>query len=423
MNNSRNLSNDCFTLPRGVSWTPVDTALEQLKNGLLSVVEIETISIYKGVGRILARPIFAVSSNPPYSNSAVDGYGFIGPTDGSLTRMTLINDRAAAGEAFYGTVPKGSAIRILTGAVLPSGIDTIVLDEDVDLLDGSVISLEVALKVGANTRKVGEDVVAGHQVFSEGHVIRPQDLALLASVSCFQVAVFIPLKVGVFSTGNELLDVQTIPISKSKLGQIYDSNRPMLISLLEKWNFKSIDLGIIPDDKNLLRNSLNEASKSVDAIITSGGASSGDEDHVSRLIKEEGKLENWRIAVKPGRPLALGLWKGIPIFGLPGNPVAAFVCALIFVKPALGVLSGSDWIEPQGYLIPASFNKFKKPGRREFLRARLSNKGKVEIFQSEGSGRISGLGWSTGLIEVMENIEKIEIEQLVKFIPYSSFGL
>ena len=197
----------------------------------------------------------------------------------------------------------------------------------------------------------------------------------------------------------------------------------MLLSLIANWGYEVSDFGIINDDLDATRNVLNEARKSVDAIIISGGVSAGDEDHVSRLIKSEGQLENWRIAIKPGRPLALGLWKGIPIFGLPGNPVAALICSLIFARPALGLLAGHGWINPQGYLVPSGFDKQKKIGRREYLRARLSQDGNAEIFPSEGSGRISSLSWSTGLLELMDNEDKILKGDMVKYIPYSSFEI
>ena len=182
-------------------------------------------------------------------------------------------------------------------------------------------------------------------------------------------------------------------------------------------------MGAISDEKKLLRNKLNDASEEVDVIISSGGASSGDEDYVSRLIKSEGRLENWRIAIKPGRPLALGFWNETPIFGLPGNPVAAFVCSLIFARPALGLLAGSVWAHPVSYNVLSSFNKKKKPGRREYLRARINEQGKAEIFPSEGSGKISSLSWSSGLLELLEHEEKVSKGEFVRYIPYSSFDL
>ena len=421
MKQDRRLPNDCFALPRGVSWTPVDQAIEQLKSGLSNIKGSESIPTADCVGRVLARPVRALLSNPPHTNAAVDGYGFCGPTKTKVSKLKVVPGVAAAGAPFVGKVSKGSALRILTGAVLPEGVDTVLLEEDIDKRDSLSITFEVSLCVGANTRKSGEDVFKGEQIFVKGHKLRPQDLALLIATGNLTLNVFCVLRVGVLSTGNELLDAGTTSLEQSKLGRIFDSNRPMLLSLIANWGFEAFDFGIINDDVTVTRDSLNEASKSVDAIITSGGASTGDEDHVSRLIKSEGQLENWRIAIKPGRPLALGLWKGTPIFGLPGNPVAALICLLIFARPALSLLAGCGWINPQGYLVPSGFDKQKKIGRREYLRARLSQDGKAEIFPSEGSGRISSLSWSTGLLELMDNEHKILKGDMVKYIPYSSF--
>ncbi|NNK78456.1 MAG: molybdopterin molybdenumtransferase MoeA, partial [Litoreibacter sp.] len=168
---------------------------------------------------------------------------------------------------------------------------------------------------------------------------------------------------------------------------------------------------------------LNAAAAQCDVVLTSGGASAGDEDHVSALLRETGALNQWRIALKPGRPLAMGLWQGVPVFGLPGNPVAAFVCALIFGRPAMSMLSGAGWLEPTGFMVPAAFSKSKKPGRREFLRARIDLEGRAEAFASEGSGRISGLSWSEGLVELPDGKLDVTPGDLVRYIPYGSFGL
>ncbi|MFT6912014.1 MAG: molybdopterin molybdotransferase, partial [Paracoccaceae bacterium] len=165
------------------------------------------------------------------------------------------------------------------------------------------------------------------------------------------------------------------------------------------------------------------ASEKVDVILTSGGASAGDEDHVSAILRAEGQLTAWRIALKPGRPLALAMWRGIPVFGLPGNPVAALVCALIFARPALSVLAGGAWLAPQSFVVPAAFTKSKKPGRREYLRARLNAQGHAEPFGSEGSGRISGLSWADGLIELEDGARTISQGDPVRFLPYSGFGI
>ena len=423
MNNNKKLPNDCFVLPKGIKWTPVDQALEQLKNGLSTVKEIERVPVLQCVGRILANSVHAIASNPPFRNSAVDGYGFCGPANGTGNRLKLLSGVAAAGSPFAGSVPKGSAVKVLTGALLPDGVDTVLLEEDVESKEQNSISFNGPLKVGANTRDSGEDVEKGEKLFIAGHKVRPQDLALLVATGVVEVEVYFLLRVGILSTGDELVDADSKYSYPGINGKVFDSNRPMLLSLMRRWGFEVIDFGKIRDQKKLLREKLDEASSHVDVIISSGGASSGDEDHVAKLIKSEGTLENWRIAIKPGRPLALGLWNETPIFGLPGNPVAAFVCSLIFARPALGLLAGSGWASPMRYNVESSFNKKKKPGRREYLRTRINEEGKAEIFPSEGSGRISSLSWSSGLLELLEHEEKVNKGQSVRYIPYSSFDI
>ena len=423
MNSNKKLPNDCFALPRGITWTPVDQALEQLKTGLSAIKQSERVPILNCVGRILSHSVYAIVNNPPFTNSAVDGYGFCGPANDSGNRLKLISGVAAAGNRFNGTVFKGSAVKILTGAILPNGVDTVLLAEDVERKEQNSISFRGPLKVGANTRTSGEDVKKGEKLFSVGHTVRPQDLALLIATGTKDVDVYSLLRVGILSTGNELLDARSKSSPVVKKGKVFDSNRPMLLSLSRSWGFEVVDLGIIYDQRSLLRERLDNASSEVDVIISSGGASSGDEDHVAKLIKSEGIMENWRIAIKPGRPLALGSWNGTPIFGLPGNPVAAFVCLLIFVRPALGLLAGTGWFSPTSYNVESNFNKKKKLGRREYLRARINEDGRAEIFRSEGSGRISSLSWSSGLLELLEHEDKVSEGDLVRYIPYSSFGL
>jgi len=233
-----------------------------------------------------------------------------------------------------------------------------------------------------------------------------------------EVPVRTPLRVGVLATGDELRD----PGQAAGPGQIYDANRPMLLAMLQRMGFVPVDLGRVGDDRAALRDRLDKAAQQTDAILTSGGASAGDEDHVSALLRAAGALQEWRIALKPGRPLALGLWQGTPVFGLPGNPVAAMVCTLIFARPALGLMAGEGWRQPQGFDLPAGFAKRKKPGRREYLRARVRD-GRVEVFHSEGSGRISGLSWAEGLVELPDGPLDIQPGDPVRFIPYGSFGL
>ncbi|HBS48942.1 MAG TPA: molybdopterin molybdenumtransferase MoeA [Rhodobacteraceae bacterium] len=411
------LKNDCFALPPGVDWTPVDEALVLLRDRLTPVTAAEEAPLAEAEGRVLAADVIAPRSNPPQPNAAVDGYGFAGPAPEGVREMPLAEGRAAAGAPFRGRVPEGHALRILTGAALPEGVDTVILEEDVSR-EGDRIAFHGPLKRGANARRAGEDVEAGDVILRAGRRLTPPDLALLAATGCDRVALRAPLRVAVLSTGDELVE----PGEIAGEDEIYDANRPMLLALLRRFGCVAVDMGRVPDDRVALRATLDRAAGQADAILTSGGASAGDEDHVSALLRETGAMQQWRIAIKPGRPLALGLWNGAPVFGLPGNPVAALVCTLVFARPALGLLAGAGWAAPQGFDVPAAFAKSKKPGRREYLRARI-REGRAEVFASEGSGRISGLSWAEGLVELEDGARDIRPGDPVRFLPYASFGL
>lgn len=410
------LRNDCFALPAGVDWTPVDDALALLRDRMTPVVGIETVPLMQAAGRVLAGDVVAKRSNPPHPNTAVDGYGFAGALIGDGPQvLPLVEGRAAAGVPFAGTVPSGQAIRVLTGADLPDGVDTVVLDEDVHVGHGHV-AFHGPLKRGANTRRAGEDVQAGDVALTAGRVLTPADLALAAAVGHGALDVRRRLRVAVLSTGDEIVE----PGAEVAEGQIFDANRPMLLSLCCGFGCDVVDMGRAADDRGVVRGALDSAAAQADVILTSGGASAGDEDHISALLRETGAMQEWRIALKPGRPLALGLWRGVPVFGLPGNPVAALVCTLIFARPAMRQLSGAGWTEPQGFAVPAAFEKRKKPGRREYLRARIRD-GRAEVFKSEGSGRISGLSWADGLVELPDGAVHVQPGDPVRYIPFSSF--
>ncbi len=410
------LRNDCFALPPGVHWTPVDEALSRLRDRMSAVTGTQDVPLGSALGRIVARDAIANRANPPLPNTAVDGYGFAGGRGAGQHVLPLSQGRAAAGDA-PGVVPDGHAIRILTGAALPAGVDTVVLQEDVEVLDGTVC-FNGPIKQGANTRKAGEDVAQGQVIAQAGRQVTAADLALMAATGLPLISVRTQLRVGVISTGDEIVQAGETAAD----GQIFDANRPMLLGLIAQFGHIAVDLGHVGDDRTALRAKLDSANGVVDAILTSGGASAGDEDHVSGLLDEACALSLWRIAVKPGRPLALGMWQGMPIFGLPGNPVAAMVCTLIFARPALAVMAGQNWLSPQGFDVPAAFEKRKKPGRREYLRARMRD-GKVDVFASEGSGRISGLSWAEGLVELPDAAVHVQPGDLVRFIPFGSFGV
>jgi len=398
----------------------MDTALSLLRERLSCVTGIEDAPVAEAFGRVLARPVTALRSNPPAANAAVDGYAFAWKALGGGTEgdMPLQSGRAAAGHPFGRPLPKGHALRILTGAEIPEGADTVVLQEDVEAGENRV-RFAAPRRKGANCRGLGEDASAGDSVLEAGARIGPGAIARLVAVGVDRVAVRTRLRVAVISTGDELLQPGAAPETPG----IFDANRPMLAAMVSAFGHALVDLGACPDRAEAVRAALDRAAADAEAILVTGGASAGDEDHVSRLFREEGRVTSWRIAMKPGRPLALGLWRGVPVFGLPGNPVAAFVTALIFARPALGALSGAGWLMPRFFDVPAAFAKSKKAGRREYLRARLTPDGAVEAFHSEGSGLIGGLAWSDGLVELPDEAMRVVPGAPVRYLPYSSFGI
>ena len=412
------LKDDCFALPSGTHWTPVEEALAHLRSHMQCVVGTETLPVTRALGRTLAKDVAATRANPPHANAAVDGYGFAfaALSGAGLQALPLADGRAAAGEPFGKTLPLGQAVRILTGASLPEGVDTVIMQEDVQV-DATYLRFESGLKKGANCRAAGEDIAAGATALSAGTRLGPQEIGFLVALGVAEITAYKPLRVGVMSTGDELCQ----PFEPATTHQIYDANRPMLLALLQDWGYEAVDLGAIKDSAEAVTTALDQAAQSCDAVLTSGGASAGDEDHMSAVLAANGQLNLWRIAIKPGRPLALSLWRGVPVFGLPGNPVAAFTTALVFARPALGALQGEGWQRPCPVFLPAAFAKRKKAGRREFLRARRTEDGAVEVFASEGSGRISGLAWAEGFVELPDEALTIAPGDPVAFTPFSAF--
>lgn len=411
------LKNDCFALPPGVEWTPVDQVHDILNDRLRAVVGVENVALGAATGRILAKPVVARQSHPPTANSAVDGYALAGEFGTGEHCVPLVSGRSAAGHGWDAVLTPNAGLRILTGAPLPEGTDTVILQEDV-VIDGDQLIFNGPLKPWSNCRHAGEDLRAGDIALPAHRHLRPQDLALAAAVGCHEVTCFRPLKVGILSSGDELRDP-----GETQSPGTNDANRPMLLSLVSEWGFDAIDGGIAPDDRKAVQQILKDLAGRCDVILTSGGASAGDEDHIAATLETAGDMAVWRIAIKPGRPMAMGIFEGVPVFGLPGNPVAAFVCALLFARPSLAKMAGGVFEHPFGFHVPATFSKRKKAGRREYLRAHLNPDGSVDKFSSEGSGRISGLSWANGLIELPDEALEIEPGDLVRFLPFGSFGI
>ena len=408
------------SMPPGVDWTPVGEVLERLKTSITPIENRLELPLLEAAGHVLAEDAVARRNHPPAANSAVDGYGYaFGTIDFSAGPVRLAEGRAAAGVPFAGAVPAGQMLRILTGAALPEGVDTVLLQEHARVENGFLTAGRSPKKPGENTRRAGEDMKAGQVALKAGAVLRGPDIGLAAALGIRSVTVRPQLRVGVLSTGEELIDHAQADAAPALTP---DANRPMLLSVLSRLGYVPVDLGITRDDRGMIRSALNGALGRVDAILTSGGASQGDEDHVSRLLREEGQLQDWRVAMKPGRPVALAKWQGVPVFGLPGNPVAAMVCTMVFALPALSLRAGAGWREPQGFEVPANFAKIKQAGRREYLRARLTAQGWAEVFPSEGSGRISGLSWADGLVELSDEARDVQPGDRVRFIPWTAYG-
>ncbi|MEM7641258.1 MAG: molybdopterin-binding protein [Pseudomonadota bacterium] len=401
----------CFALPPGARWTKVADALATLRAATLCVVGVETMPTSGAAGRILAVDLVSRRDNPPKANAAVDGWGFAHATL-RAGPIPVAPGRSAAGVPHDGAVPPGHALRILTGAEIPKGVDTVALQEDATE-HGGHLRLSAVPKRGANTRRAGEDVTSGAPLLAQGQILRPTDLALAVTGGHGTLPVRTRLRVGVLSTGDEVTKI-------GSLDGIPDANRPMLLAMLANWGLAPVDLGHVPDAEETLVAALDGAR--VDAILTSGGASDGVEDHLSRLMRARGEVQHWRIALKPGRPLMMGRWTGTPLFGLPGNPVAAFTCAAFFARPALMQMAGAGWRDPEAVMVPAAFSKRKKAGRSEMLRARLRN-GRAEAFRSEGSGLVTGLSWAEGFVELPHEAMEIEPGTPVRYIPFSSLGL
>ena len=406
-------TSDCFALPPDKHWTPVDEALDALRLSCACAVGPEEVTLDGAAGRILAADLISTRANPPAANSAVDGWGYADSTV-AAGLMPRVAGRAAAGSPFSGTVPPGHVVRVLTGAELPCGVDTVTLQEDATETDGGV-TLHALPRPGANTRAAGEDIRAGDVVLEAGTVLRPTDLALAATAGHGRLTVRARLRVGVLSTGDEI----AAPGASEGLP---DANRPMLLAMLAGWGLEAIDLGQVPDDRPALARRLDTAVGDVAAIVTSGGASDGAEDHLSALMRERGQVAHWRIALKPGRPLMLGRWGGVPVFGLPGNPVAAFTCAALFARPALLQMAGAGWRAPEGVELPAAFAKRRKSGRAEALRARLRD-GRVEVYASEGSGRVAGLSWAEGLVWLPDGGPDVAPGDPVRFWSFPELGI
>lgn len=364
----------------------------------------EWVPLTAALGRVLARPLHAATPLPPFTNAALDGYAFQHPATGPLPVVA----RIMAGQG-AGALEPGTAARIFTGAALPEGADTVLMQEAAHLVEGA-LHVPPGLAPGANTRRAGEELALGAEALPAGRRLRAPEIGLAAALGAATLPVRPLLRVGVFSTGDEL-----VPPGQS-LGpaQAHDSNRFTLMALLAALPVAVTDHGILRDDATETRRALHAAAESQDLLLTSGGVSAGEEDHVRASL---GRLDFWRLAVKPGRPAALGVVAGTPLLGLPGNPVAAVVAFLHLARPLVLRLAGAEAETLPRLTAQAGFHHAKRPGRREYLRVSLRD-GIAQKFPREGSAWLTSLTQSDALAELPEALEVVRPGDALRLLPF-----
>ena len=393
-------------------------ALRQLLDAVVSLSDTEVVSTADALGRVLAETVVSTVDVPPDDNSAMDGYAIRASDASTEDKHSLpVSQRIPAGTTGKPLAP-GTAARIFTGAPMPPDADTVLMQEVCEAADGKV-SFMGPVKAGRNVRRAGEDIKQGSEILSPGARIRPQEMGLLASVGIGSVTVYRRLRVAIFFTGDELVE----PGNTLEPGQIYDSNRYTLLGLLETLGCEIVDLGIVGDTLDATKQGIRDATKQADLVITSGGVSVGEEDHVRIALEQEGDLNMWRIAIKPGKPLAFGVVHGVPFLGLPGNPVSVFVTFCLFVSPFIKRMQGMESVLAQAIPVRAGFDWPTTGKRREFVRSRLEHDAcgdvSAAIYHHQGSGVLTSTSWAGGLVEIPEGTT-VSAGQLVDFLPFSA---
>lgn len=427
------LSNDCFS--HATDMLTHDEALALMDNNLRAMTPAVPVPLEQAGGRYLARDCTAASPVPNHDNSAMDGYAVaVADLDSAGPTRLSAGGRVAAGNTAPATHKAHTATRIFTGAPVPDGADAVVMQEDTQRLDDGAIVVPAGVKAGANIRRAGEDLQVGDPIATAGARLRPQDLAALASVGISEISVFAPLRVGLLSTGDEIRRPGSQPADGGfAQGLVYDANYFLLAAMLAGLPVQITDLGICADTAEAVRHTLGEAAKTHDVIISSGGASMGEEDYLVTTLGEMGTLHGWKLAIKPGRPLGFGVianpdtQRQTVVMTLPGNPVAVMICMLLYGLPMLARLGGGQMRQPVRTLLPAAFEMaHKKPGRREFLRGLptvLNGAPAIGKYARDGSGLISSLRTASGLIEIPEAVTRVAPGDPVAFIPFTEFGL
>ena len=400
-----------------------DQALEKIFDAINPINENEVIPIRESLSRILAKNIKATINVPSVRNSAMDGYA-INKKDIPLeqTNQLKVVGKSLAGNPFSNSIKQGECVRIMTGAIMPIGSDTVIIQEHV-LLSKSETEITIGhdTKPNANVRQAGEDISKGDVVLTKGKNLTPADIGLLASMGLSQITVIRKLKVAFFSTGDELRSIG----EKLNDGEIYDSNRYTLYAMLSRLNVEIIDLGVVKDNIDLLGQAFNEAKAKADLLITSGGVSVGEADYVKDILADHGNMNFWKVAIKPGRPLAFGNLSNTLFFGLPGNPVSVMVTFYQFVQPAIKKLSGDNSNLPISIKVPSASKLKKKSGRVEFQRGVLekdkNNNLIVRKTGPQGSGILHSMSEANCFIILPQDADNIESGELVNVQPF--FGL
>lgn len=377
------------------------------------LAEVELVDTMRANGRVLAAAQTSTLNVPERDNTQMDGYAVRAQDCASGAASLPVSQRIAAGHVGQPLQP-GTAARIFTGALLPDGADCVVMQEQCSVLDG-VVTVNHVPHAGEWVRRQGEDIRAGGVILGAGRRLRSQEMGLAASVGLAQLPVLRKLRVAVFFTGDEL----AMPGEPLAPGAVYNSNRFTLRGLLENLGCEITDLGIVPDSLEATRAVLRQAADGNDLIITSGGVSVGEEDHIKPAVEAEGKLNMWQIAVKPGKPLAFGEVQGAFFVGLPGNPVSSFVTFLLFVRPFILRLQGVEGdLAPRSYALPAAFERLKADKRNEFLRAKINGEGELELFANQSSGVLTSTVWGDGLIDCPPGLSIARGDKL-RFIPFN----